>query len=162
MPDEERNADQFPEDDVDETSGYSEEKSSARKPVKAESEALAEHEGKVRPASAKDIRPPSTVLETHFQGDIEELLVSYMGDPSGAPDLEEVARLNREARGDFRTPLMTVIEAIVGSRGGEIKLGELAELVPEYWNRPFPASPYAPEEFIYTVVIHSDRMRIRE
>jgi len=111
-------------------------------------------------ASAKTLSRPSTALPSPPTGEVGELTVSVIGDISRSPELDEVEKINRAGGAHGRTPLMTVVEAILASRGGSLKITELTDLVDQHWNRPFPASPYSKEEFVYVVVSNSDRVRV--
>jgi len=108
----------------------------------------------------KSIPAPATTLAAAPIGDLGKLTVSLTCDAEVVPDLDEVRRINLAAHGESRTPLMTVIEAILGSKGGSATLRDLSELANKYWNRPFPTSPYSMEEFIYIMVSHADNLRI--
>lgn len=111
-------------------------------------------------ASAKDIPRPATSLSGRPAKDVGKLVVSLLGEASLIPDLEEVARINEEPGKEGRTPVMTIIHAILKKNGGNMKIQELAVQTRTYWNRPFPASPYTPEEFIYVLVSNSDDLRV--
>jgi hypothetical protein len=78
-----------------------------------------------------------------------------------APSLDDVARMNEQV-GEPRTPLMAVIQAVIAGEGGTMSIRDLAAQVRKHWNRPFPTSPYTPEEFIYVVVRNSDDLRVNE
>jgi hypothetical protein len=108
----------------------------------------------------KSVPAPATTLAVAPIADLGKLTVSLTCDADVVPDLDEVQRINLGAQGESRTPLMTVIEAILGSKGGSTTLRDLCELANKYWNRPFPTSPYSNEEFIYIMVSHSDNLRI--
>lgn len=110
-------------------------------------------------ASAKNLPRPATVLPIPGVGDIQGVVTALVGDIPG-PTLEEIRQVNQETGGDTRTPLMTVIQAIIRDRGGSMRLTELCSAVTEHWNRPYPTSPYAPDEFIYVMVRNSDSIRI--
>lgn len=114
--------------------------------------------GKV--ASARDIPRPSTVLSGRPEKDVGDLVVSLLGDASLIPDLEEIARINEESGREGRTPVMTVIHAVLKKSGGSMKITELAVQARKYWNKPFPTSPYTPEEFIFLLVRSSDDLRV--
>jgi hypothetical protein len=111
-------------------------------------------------ASARDIPRPSTSLHGRPAKDVGKLVVSLLGEVSLIPDLEEVARTNEDPGKEGRTPVMTVIHSILKKNGGNMKIQELAVQTRTYWNRPFPASPYTPEEFIYVLVSNSDDLRV--
>jgi len=111
-------------------------------------------------ASAKSVSKPSTTMATPPKGEVGRITVSIVGETSHALELDEVDGINSSAGTRCRTPLMTVIEAVLASHGGSLTLAELTELVGKHWNRPFPASPYSKEEFIYVVASSSDRVRV--
>jgi len=111
-------------------------------------------------ASAKSVPRPSTILAAPPKGEVGRITVSIVGDGSHALELDEVDGINSSAGTRGRTPLMTVIEAVLASHGGSLTLAELTEQVGKHWNRPFPASPYSKEEFIYVVASNSDRVRV--
>jgi len=111
-------------------------------------------------ASAKGLPRPAAALAAPPESDVGQLTVSIVGDISRAPELDEVDKINHAVGGQGRTPLMAVIEAILADHGGSLKLAELTDLAGRHWNRPFPASPYSKEEFIYVVVSSSDRVRV--
>lgn len=111
-------------------------------------------------ASARDIPRPSTSLVSRPEKDVSKLMVSLLGDASLIPDLEEIAAINEDPGREGRTPVMTVIHSILKKNGGSMRIGELAVQTRTYWNRPFPASPYTPEEFIYVLVRNSDDLRV--
>ncbi|MCA1960002.1 MAG: hypothetical protein LDL33_04320 [Desulfomonile sp.] len=123
--------------------------------IESESEVLA-----LPLASAKSVPKPTTALAAPPKGNIGQIKVSIVGDSSHVPDLSEVDNINSIAGARSRTPLMTVIEAVLASHGGSLTLAELTERVGKHWNRPFPASPYSKEEFIYVVASNSDRVRL--
>lgn len=110
------------------------------------------------PASAKNMPKTATNLAALPKKEISLLEVSLVGDVSRAPDLDEVENLNRSGKG--RSPMMTVIEAVVARNGGTIRLDDLAEQVEKYWNRPFPTSPYTKVELVSLVIGNSDKVRI--
>lgn len=111
-------------------------------------------------ASARDIPRPATSLPGMPAKGVGKLIVSLLGDASLMPELEEVAGINEEPGREGRTPVMTVILAILKKNGGSMRIEELAVQTRTYWNRPFPASPYTPEEFIYVLVRNSDDLRV--
>jgi len=110
--------------------------------------------------SAKDIPGPGTNLAVPPRGSTGKLIVSLMGDTESVPDLGDVSKINEAAESEVRTPLMTVIEAVLGSKGGKLSLADLSKLAFQYWNRPLPTSPYTAEEFVYIMVLNSDNLRI--
>ena len=105
---------------------------------------------------------PATSLDSPPHGEIGKFTVMFLGDLSSAPVLEEVEQINKEATSDARTPLMTVILAIIAKNGGTMVIEDLASQVGQYWNREFPTSPFDLEEFIYVLVRGSDSIRVRE
>jgi hypothetical protein len=113
-------------------------------------------------ASAKSIPRPGTSMASPPKGSISNVKVSLLADLEDVPALEEVQRVNKEGSGDARTPMMTVIHAILAKHGGTMKLEELAGQVVKYWNRNFPSSPYNTEEFIYIMVRNSHNIRVSE
>jgi hypothetical protein len=139
------------------TEAQAEENSETSEPLEGESGETSE-EGR-RPASARFLSRPATALPIAGVGDITGLKASLVGETPG-PTLEEIRRVNQEQGGDSRTPLMTVIQAIIRDRGGSMPLADLCSAVTEHWNRPFPASPYSPEEFIYVMARNSDHILI--
>ena len=122
-------------------------------------EAVADEE-RLPQVSAKDLSRPATALAVPPQMDIAKLTISLSGDLE-APTLEEVRQINEDVSNESRTPLMTVIESILAEKGGTLPLRDLSELVSQYWNRPFPTSPYSKEEFIYILALSSDHLRVR-
>ena len=134
------------------------EESEERLPAPAESEESRQYEV----ASAKSIPRPGTAMASPPRGLIGKVKVSLLGDMELGPTLEEVQKVNKETQGDARTPLMTVVHAILAKHGGTMALEELAGQVGKYWNRPFPSSPYNTEEFIYILVRNSDSIRVSE
>ncbi|MGB6065301.1 MAG: hypothetical protein WBG50_10860 [Desulfomonilaceae bacterium] len=112
------------------------------------------------PASARNIPRPRTSLASAFQGDINKLTVSLLGDVASAPALADVEKLNKKGDVESRTPLMTVILAVLAKAGGSMQLAQLAAETRKYWNRPFPTVPYTDEEFIYIILRNSDSVRV--
>ena len=112
------------------------------------------------PASARNIPKPRTSLAAPIKGDIRKLTVSLLGDLGSSPVLAEVEKLNKKGDVESRTPLMTVIQAVLAKSGGSMQLAELAAQTRKYWNRPFPAVPYTDEELIYIIVRNSDSVRV--
>ena len=129
-----------------------------RLPAPAESEESRQYEA----ASAKSIPRPGTAMASPPKGSISKAKVSLLGDMELAPTLEEIQKINKETSGDARTPLMTVIHAILVKHGGTMAVEDLAGQVAKYWNRPFPSSPYNTEEFIYIIVRNSESVRVSE
>ncbi len=112
-------------------------------------------------ASARDIPRPATNLHAPPSGEVSELTVTLLGDLELASSLEEIERMNSREGGP-RTPMMSVVQAVIANAGGTISIRDLAEQVRRYWNRPFPTSPYTPEEFMYVTAGNSDDLRINE
>ncbi len=111
-------------------------------------------------ATAKDIKRPTTSLPTSPKRDVAGLSVSLLSNISLGPSLDEIDKVNLRGDKETRTPIATVIEAVLGAHGGTMRLGELAREVAKHWNRPLPGGPYSADEFIYLVVKDSDRVRI--
>jgi hypothetical protein len=110
--------------------------------------------------SAKSIPKPSTLLSVVPKGDVGDHRVTLVDELETAPLVEEVRRINQEQTSESRTPLMTVIEALLADGGGTMSVSELASQVKELWNRPFPTSPYSEQEFLFVVASNSDRLRV--
>jgi hypothetical protein len=108
-------------------------------------------------ATARSMPRPGTILHSHPQGKVGKCKVSLLGDISSVPSVEEVERMNQG--GEARTPVITVIQAVLAKAGGSMLVEELVPEVRKYWNHSFPASPYTPEEFIYIMAKNSDSMR---
>jgi len=104
---------------------------------------------------------PATSLDSPPKGDVGKFTVMLLSDISSAPVLEDVEQINKQASSQARTPLMTVILAIIAKNGGTMVLEDLASQVAEYWNRSFPTSPFTREEFIYVLVRSADNLRVR-
>ena len=111
-------------------------------------------------ASAKDIPEPATLLAVPPRRTVGEVSVSLLSNVESVPLLEEVERTNANSLAEARTPLMTVIQALLAASGGSMTVAELATQVRRYWNRPFPGSPYTDEEFVYVMVRNSDDLRV--
>jgi hypothetical protein len=111
-------------------------------------------------ASARNIPRPHTSLAVRFPGNLSKLTVSLLGEVSSVPSLAEVEKINKAAGGQTRTPLMTLILAIVAQAGGSTTLADVCEQFPKLWNRPLPATPYTLEEFVYIIVRSSDALRV--
>ncbi len=111
-------------------------------------------------ASAKNIAKPGTALPVFPYKKLSKVTVSYLGDPAGAPDIDDLDKINKASDGETRTPLHTVILALVAKAGGKIQLDDLASQVPKHWNRPLPGAPYTLEEFVYMIVGNSDNLRV--
>ena len=105
---------------------------------------------------------PATSLDFPPKGDIGKFSVMLLSDIASAPVLEDVEHVNKFAGSEARTPLMTVILAIIAKNGGTMLLDDLANQVGEFWNRSFPTSPFTRLEFIYVLVRSSDSLRVRE
>ncbi|AFM23997.1 hypothetical protein [Desulfomonile tiedjei] len=116
-------------------------------------------EGPVVIASAKDIPRPTTTLTTHVKGKVGKMTVSLLADASSVLSLEEVDRIN-QSPGEARTPVLSVIQALLAKSGGTMQIESLVPEVKKHWNRLFPTSPYSPEEFIYIIVRNSDNLRV--
>jgi hypothetical protein len=112
------------------------------------------------PASARNMPRPQSSLGPRLKKDIGKLTVSLLGDVGTAPTLAEVEKFNKKGEGESRTPLMTVVQAILAKAGGSMQLGDLATQTRKYWNRPFPTSPYTEEELIYLMLRSSDGVRV--
>lgn len=107
------------------------------------------------------IARPETHLAAPPRGEFSRMTVSLLGDISQVLPLETVERINLEGQRESRTPLMTVIHALLARHGGSMGLENLAGQVRRYWNRDFPGSPYSPLEFIYIIVSNADSLSIR-
>ncbi len=112
------------------------------------------------PASARSMPKAGTSLAVAVKSDIGKLTVSLLGDAGSAPVLADVEKINKKAEGDSRTPLMTVVLAVLGKAGDSMPLGDLASQTRKYWNRPLPGGPYTDEEIIYLLVRNSDSVRV--
>jgi hypothetical protein len=110
----------------------------------------------------RSIPRPATSLDSPPRGEIGKFTVLLLDDISSAPVLEDVELINKEATTEARTPLMTVILAIIARNGGSMVLEDLASQVGQSWNRQFPASPFDLEQFIYVLVRSADNIRVRE
>lgn len=106
------------------------------------------------------VDPPVTVLPVILSEDVGGLIVSLIGSPSDTPDLQEVNRVNVQEGAATKTPLMTVIKAVLRARGGRMSVRELADETSKNWGRPFPSSPYTPEEFMFMMTRNSDSLKI--
>jgi hypothetical protein len=115
----------------------------------------------VTPASAKNIPRPATVLPAGSAKKVGKMTVSLLGQTTSPYlSLEEIEKLNQTAGADARTPLLTIIIALVNKAGGRTTVEEIAAEAGKYWNRSFPAGPYTPEEFIYMMARNSDYLRV--
>lgn len=112
------------------------------------------------PVSAMSISRPATSLAAPPHKEIGKITVALLGDPASAPALEDIERLTKEEAG--HPPLMSVIQAVLRAHGGSMAIADLSERVKEAWNRPFPASPYTLEEFMYVVARNADSIRVSE
>ncbi len=112
------------------------------------------------PASARNMPKPQSSLGARVKKDIGKLTVSLLGDVGTAPTLAEVEKFNKKGEGESRTPLMTVVQAVLAKAGGSMQLGDLTTQTRKYWNRPFPTSPYTEEELIYLMLRSSDGVRV--
>ncbi len=113
-------------------------------------------------ATARTIPRPVTSLASRLKGDVGKVTVSLLGDSASFPALEDIKKINGRADTRERTPVMTVIQALLAQSGGKMKVADLAEKVGIHWNRPLPSSPYTPQEFVYLMVRHSDNMSVSE
>lgn len=111
-------------------------------------------------ATARNIPRPPTSLAAPPSGKLGKLVVSLLADLSSVPSLEEVEKVNKGVGTQSRTPLMTLILAIVGKAGGSMPLDALCAQIPKFWNRPLPSTPYTLEEFVYIIVRNSDSLRV--
>jgi hypothetical protein len=107
------------------------------------------------------IHRPASTLEFPPKGKIPKFTASLLDDIESAPRLEEIERINAGAKGAARTPLMTVIVAVLAKHGGSMLLEDLTAEVTRCWNRPLPGSPYSAVEFIYSVVRSSDAVTVK-
>jgi len=112
-------------------------------------------------ASARDLARSASNLPSPPSGEVSELTVTLLSDMELASSLDEIERMNA-VEGGPRTPMMSVVHAVIASAGGTISIGDLAQNVGKYWNRPFPTSPYTPEEFMYLTARNSDELRVNE
>jgi hypothetical protein len=112
------------------------------------------------PASARNMPRSQSSLGARVKKDIGKLTVSLLGDVGTAPTLGDVEKFNKRGEGESRTPLMTVVQAVLAKAGGSMQLGDLATQTRKYWHRPFPTSPYTEEELIYLMLRSSDSVRV--
>lgn len=112
------------------------------------------------PASARNMPRPQSSLGPRVKKDIGKLTVSLLGDVGTAPALADVEKFNKRGEGESRTPLMTVVQAVLAKAGGSMQLGDLTAQTRKYWHRPFPTSPYTEEELIYLLLRSSDSVRV--
>jgi hypothetical protein len=111
-------------------------------------------------ASARNMPRPHTSLAIPFPGNLGKVTVTLLSEASSVPSVEEVEKINKAAPGQARTPLTTMVLAIVARAGGTIALEELCEEFTKHWNRPLPSTPYTFEEFMYIIVRSSDALRV--
>jgi hypothetical protein len=121
-----------------------------------------QEQGPVVVASAKSIPRPLTSLSTLLKSDVNKITVTLLSDPASVTSLDDVLKINNRSDTSARTPLMTVIQAVLVQGGGKMKLAELTEKVRGHWNRPLPSSPYTPQEFVYVMVRNSDNISVSE
>lgn len=112
------------------------------------------------PASARNMPRPHTSLGARVKEDIGKLTVSLLGDVGTAPALADVEKFNKRGEGESRTPLMTVVQAVLAKAGGSMQLGELTAQTRKCWHRPLPTTPYTEEELIYLLLRSSDSVRV--
>jgi hypothetical protein len=112
------------------------------------------------PASARNMPRPQSSLGPRVKKDIGKLTVSLLGDVGTAPALADVEKVNKKGEGESRTPLMTVVQAVLAKAGGSMQLGDLTAQTRKYWYRPLPTTPYTEEEFIYLLLRSSDSVRV--
>ena len=112
--------------------------------------------------SARDLKPPATVLASAPPGDVGNLSVALLESLSPGLSLDEVNAINAKEGVDTRTPVMAVIEAVLAANGGKMTVNSLTEEVSKYWHKPFPTTPYSTDEFVYLVVRDSDRFVISQ
>jgi hypothetical protein len=112
-------------------------------------------------ASARNLPRSPTNLPSPPSGKVSELTVTLLSDMELAASLDEIEKAN-SLEGGPRTPMMSVVHAVIASAGGTISIRDLAEEVRRYWNRPFPTSSYTPEEFIYLTARNSYDLRVNE
>jgi hypothetical protein len=94
------------------------------------------------PASARNMPRSQSSLGARVKKDIGKLTVSLLGDVGTAPTLGDVEKFNKRGEGESRTPLMTVVQAVLAKAGGSMQLGDLATQTRKYWHRPFPKPLY--------------------
>ena len=110
--------------------------------------------------TARDLKAPTTVLASPHVVDVGNLTVELLKTLSPGMSLDEVNTINAQAGVDTRTPVMTVIEAVLAANDGKMKVKSLTEEVTKYWHKPFPTTPYSDDEFVYLIVKDSDRFII--
>ncbi len=113
------------------------------------------------PVTAKNLPAPSTRLAVPPRGELGAMTVSLGREEEAPLTLEEVQAINNDSQSISRTPLMTLIQALLADNGGPMRVDELTQKVVENWNRPFPTSPYTNEELIYVIAYTSDELRIQ-
>jgi len=112
------------------------------------------------PASARNMPRPQSSLGPRVKKDVGKLTVSLLGDVGTAPALADVEKFNKRGEGESRTPLMTVVQAVLAKAGGSMQLGELTAQTRKCWHRPLPTTPYTEEELIYLLLRSSDSVRV--
>ncbi|MFH0825650.1 MAG: hypothetical protein V2B18_23085 [Pseudomonadota bacterium] len=112
------------------------------------------------PASARQMARSATCLRKPPDIEIGNVTAFLLGDVDSYQSLEAVESVNSNNQSDARTPLMTVITALLQKQGGSMLISDIAAEVDEYWNRPFPASPYTREEFLYVLMEKADNIRL--
>jgi hypothetical protein len=113
-------------------------------------------------ASAKHMPRPKTTLPGRPTADVGKLKVTALTEPAFIPTLEEIAAINQGAQRQGRTPLMTVIQAVLVKHGGTMTITDLTAQIRTHWNRLYPGSPYNSEQFIYVMVRSADDLRVSE
>jgi hypothetical protein len=121
-----------------------------------------QEEAAVVVATARSIPRPATSLGSRLKGDVGKVTVTLLGDSGSFPALEDVQKINGRADTKVRTPVMTVIQAVLAEGSGTMKVADLAEKVRVHWNRPFPSTPYTPQEFVYLMVRNANNMSVSE
>jgi hypothetical protein len=111
-------------------------------------------------ATARNIPRPPTSLAFPSQGKLGKVVISLLADTTSLTSLEEVEKVNKATGTQARTPLMTLILALVAKAGGNMPLDALCGQIPKYWNRPLPTTPYTFDEFIYIMVRNSNWLRV--
>ena len=81
-------------------------------------------EGEIVIATARNMPRPGTCLPVPPKGKVGKCKVSLLGDISSAPSLEEVERINKSSQ--VRTPVVSIIQAVLARAGGSMLLEELA------------------------------------
>lgn len=130
--------------------------------VKKSTEAEMEDFESYEPASAKNIPRPATTLANPPKSKEGKLSLSLLGELASAPSLEEIEKLNQGPISQGRTPLISVIQAVLAKAGGTMNLEDLTAKTLKAWNRPLPTSPYTHEQFIYVMARNSDSIKVNE